>query len=641
MGLSGQGLYPEREDAPEPAADRLLATLAFRYHNVFSRVSPVPAIPAAGAQRPDDNGGDAPFSRGLADLRYRLRRDGGRGDLVAECFGLYARAATSVGLPAPSPEARAAAAALLAEDCVELDGLYERRQALALAAAARAIEGVPVHIITASAHAAQRVADQLRGPLAALGFEVACIAQPMDLRAKRAAYAAPVVCGALREIAIDYLSDRMRFGGTHRPLASALRIIAGDAAAAPALLKGLHCALIDEADAVLLDEAHLPLAISVESDQTAERLLYEQALELARALEGPRDYDWQEEGAQLTEEGAERAARIVGSLGGAWAARQSREELIVLALNALHRLRNGTDYRVEQGRLALVRAEEEKAAEPAETDPNLQHLLEVKEGCRLSGRRDVLIRLSVSRFFRRYLCRAGICADARGSEGEIWALYSLKSVRIGALPAQPAISCRAFTTMAAKREALVARVGAGIAAGDSILIAMRSPAEAQALAAALESAGFQVPVVRGAGDDSERQAIAHLDLAGGVAMVLYPAERRTGRAARGQVPLRLLVPELHDAARHVDRLARAFSVDSCEIMLSLEDESVARFVAGPLRVAARVGSDAAGSISPAWSKWVLHFAQRGVERAFRIARQEAVARERHLDELLAFSGKRE
>jgi len=641
LALAGQGLYPEREDAPEPAADRLLAALAFHYQNLFCRELPVLETLAADAQRLGEQYGDGPLTRHLADLRYRLRRDGARGDRVAACFGLYARAASAVGVPAPSPEAQAAAAALLEGGCVELDGSYERRQALALAAATRAIEGIPVHIITTSAFAAQRVADHLRGPFSTLGLEVACIAQPMDLRAKRAAYAAPVVCGALREIAIDYLGDRMRLGGAKRPLAGALQRIAGDIAATPPLLRGLHCALIDEADSVLLDDAHVPLAITVESDQTAERLLYEQALELARALEEPRDYQWLDEGARLSEEGAERASRIVGPVGGVWAARQRREDLIVLALDALYRLQKGPDYRVEQGRLTLVRTDEDKAAEPAEIDPNLQHLLEVKEGCRLSGRRDVLIRLSVPRFFHRYLRRSGICADARGVEREIWALYSLKTVRIGTLPARLAQSCRVFAAANTKREAVAARVQEGFAAGDAILIAMRTPAEAQALATVLENAGLQVPVIRGAGDDAEKQTIARLDSAGGVALVLCPAERRTGRAERGRVPLRLLVPELHDSARHIARLVRAFAVDSCEIMLSLEDESVARAVAQPVLVAARLKSNASGGLSPAWSEWILRFAQRGVEHAFAIARQETAAREQHLDDLLAFSGKRE
>ena len=641
LPLSGRGTYPEREDTPEPIADRFLASLAFRYHNAFHREAPFPVEFVASVEHYAARFAEGDIARRVADLRYRLRRDGEKPDLIAECMGLYCRAAAASDIEVPSPDARAAGLALLEGKCVELASAASRRQALSLAATVRAIAGVPVHVITASDVAARRVAETLRAPLAMLGFEVACIAQPMDVNMKRKAYAAPVVCGALREIAMDYLGDRMRLGGKIRALASALRQLVGEGKGAQPMLQGLNCALVDDADIVLLDEAQAPLSISIDTDQRAERLLYEQALELARALAEPDDYTWHDEGAQLSEEGAARVARLVGPLGGAWAAQQSREELILLALGVLHRFERDMDYKVERGCVTLVRADEAAAEEPDATEQTVLHLLEVKEGCRLSGRRDVLIRLSVPRFFRRHLQLAGTCADARGIEHELWALYSLRTTRFGPPAAGPMCRYRVFLAADGKRLALAARARDYIANGDSVLIAVRSPVEGQAVAAALENAGVRLPLLRGVGDEPERNTIASLDLPRGIALVHYPADRRIGRAAAGQVPLRLIAAELHDSDRHVARVAREFAADSCEMMLSLEDEVVAKLVMPALLAAARFGVGVAGELPPGRADWMARLAQGAVERHYSITRQEILARDQQLDDLLAFSGKRE
>lgn len=639
--LTGRGIYPEREDASQPAADRFIATLGFHYHNAFHRVARESFALADDVSRHAARFAKVPLAPRLPELRYRLRRDGLSPDRIGECLGFGCAAISPGAAEIPPPESLLAAVLLLRGGIAELADPEARRQALVLAAVARAIEGVPVHVIAASDAGAARVAERLRAPLAALGMETGCMVQGMDARAKRAAYAAPIVCGTQREIALDYLRDRLLHGGRPRNIAGALERLSGRSTGAQLMLGGLHCALVDEADIVLLDDAHWPLAISAEADQSAERLLYEQALELARALALGADYDLHDDGARLTEEGAQRIAQLISPLGGVWGARQRREELISLALDALYRFQPDTDYRVGQGRVTLLGRDEAGTEEPSETDQILQHLIEIKEGCRLSGRRDVLVRLSAPRFFRRYLRLAGLCADARGIERELWTMYSLAATRAG-LPAA-IVNCvpRIFLTTAGKRTALVARVHDSVISGESAVVAVRTPAEAQALVAALEGGGLRPDLVAGSGVVSDQQAIASLDAAGGVVLVLYPADRRVERAGPGRARVRLFVAELHDAHRHIARLAQTFAAEACEMLIALEEEVVARQIPPALIVAAEWSGAAGGELSPRWSHWLARFAQRGIERAGATMRQEVMSRDQYLDDLLAFSGKRE
>jgi len=629
----------ERDDTREPVFDRLLADLGYYWQTVFARIRQEPAAFAADvAQRTRDSAA-GPAPQELSNLRYRLRREGLQPALIAECFGHYCAALSRRGGGTPGADCLGGALILLEGGIAELAGGESRRQALGLAAATWAICGVPVHVVTASDSRSKAAAEALRPSLEALGFRAAAVAQGMDAAARRAAYGAEVVCGSQREIGHDYLRDRLALGGRRRPLAGVFQRLSGDAAAgrAPAL-RGLQCALVEDADVVLVDDAHLPLAISSDAADPRVRLVYEQGLELARALAQGADFTLEEGGPLLTDNGKRRVERLVGSLGGVWAAPKRREELIALALDALHLHERDADYRVEQGRVVFPAPAAGPGTEPTEAEETLQRLIEVKEGCRLGGRPDVRARLTLPRFFRRYLHLAGTCASARGSEREFWGLYGLKTVLTGA-PASP-IACqpRIFATVAAKRAAIANRARTVVEAGGSMLIAVRTPVEARALSGTLTESGISAFVLQAGAMDP--QALDRLSKPGSVGLAIYPAGREIS-PAQAQPGLNVLVAELHDARRHIETICRTFGADSCEMLLSLEDEAVrARLWAAAAWWAGRA-SGASGELPQRHARWLAVWAQRGTERASAAMRQDIRLRDQQLDDLLAFTGNRE
>jgi hypothetical protein len=234
---------------------------------------------------------------------------------------------------------------------------------------------------------------------------------------------------------------------------------------------------------------------------------------------------------------------------------------------------------VENGRVVFPPpAEAGQQPEPDELE--LRKLVEVKEGCRLSSRPEVLARMSVPRFFGRYARVAGTCADARGLEHEFWSLYALRTARAGERPAGLTPAYRVFLTAAAKRAAVAEHVRAG-----ATVIAVRSRAEAQ---------------------DHEKATEA-------------------------------IVAELPAARRHIAQACRAHGASSCTLLLSLEDDAVG----GRLGWIARLSAGPSGELSPRWSRWIARGAQRAAERAQRLARQDLGARDRVLDDLLAISGRGE
>ena len=639
MGAPGAradpGIYAERQAARPASLDRLFGEIAFRVRLAMRRdLRPSAALfgevarhAAAYRDKSEEEGG-APLAAQLPALRYRLRRDGLDGERLAESFGL-ACAALSGEVEPPAAPALDAAVALVRGGIVDLADARQRWQALALAASAFAVCGIPVHLFTASEARARAAAAALRGPLGALGLQAGCVTQDMDVAARRAAYAAPVVCGTLRVIAMDYLRDRTRLGRRTRPLQGRLERLAGGAEDGQLMLGGLRCALLEDADLTLIDDSRTPMLVSGEGVGAApDRLLYEQALELAGALQAPADFGVAGGTAKLEAHGVQHLAQLSALLGGTWAAPQAREALVSAALTVLHVLQRGRDYQVAQ---EAVQLDASKGPPPQV----LLRLLEVKEGLPFGGRREVVARLSVPSFFRRYLRLAGTCEDAAGLEREFWTHYGLRCERAGwPLPPQ-ALTARVFVSTAGRRAAIAGAAREHTAQGRAVLVALRGVKEAEALAGVLnEAGGLKLALVQG---PASAQA---LDQPGTVLLSLHPAQRSIARAA-GEVAVHLIVAELHESRRHVAQIARAYAAASVEQFLALEDPLVAPRVGA---LAGRRALSAAGSAGELPAAQAAHFArraQRALERAAARERHDLAQREHSLEETLAFSGRAE
>ena len=173
-------------------------------------------------------------------------------------------AGREVGL-APFPNQYLATAALLRGFSIELATGEGKTLVGAMAAAGWALEGRHVHVLTANDYLAARDADWM-GPLyRGLGLTCAAVQADQDLTARQTAYAADITYSSVAEAGFDLLRDRL----AARP---------GDRTGARR-----EVVLVDEADAVLLDEARVPLVLAADAEPHRD----EHALVLAEAHEGP------------------------------------------------------------------------------------------------------------------------------------------------------------------------------------------------------------------------------------------------------------------------------------------------------------------------------------------------------------------
>ena len=164
---------------------------------------------------------------------------------------------------------RAAALALLQERFVEMPTGEGKTLAVALASVVAALDGTPVHVITANDYLAARDAGHLGPFYEAMGLTATCVLPSMDDDARRAAYACDIVHVTGKQVAFDWLRDQLNSGngGRRNNLAARLGSLTRRSAqslTAPPMLRGLCFAIVDEADSLLIDDARTPVVLAVE-----------------------------------------------------------------------------------------------------------------------------------------------------------------------------------------------------------------------------------------------------------------------------------------------------------------------------------------------------------------------------------------
>ena len=163
---------------------------------------------------------------------------------------------------------------------------------IALAAIAPGWTQFPCHIITANDYLAERDAKSMERFYEFCGLSVGYVLRDMSAEARREAYRSDVVYTTSKEIVADFLRDRLRL---KRLFPAAFRgnrkwVDRRFDPAGQLIQRGLHTAIVDEADNLLIDEAVTPLIISRRQENPALVKAIQKVDGIARDLEEGRDY---------------------------------------------------------------------------------------------------------------------------------------------------------------------------------------------------------------------------------------------------------------------------------------------------------------------------------------------------------------
>lgn len=416
------------------------------------------------------------------------------------------------------------------------------------------------------------------------------------------------------------------------------------------LLRGLHSAIVDEADSVMIGETRTPLILSRREEGERGVALETTALELAASLLPRRDYVSTplERAVELTDAGRVRLGAATSTLDGVWARVRWREQFVSQAIAAHALYHRDKDYLVRDDQVQLIDEHTGRITPGRAWSQGLQQLIEAKEGVTVTHEPETLARISYQRFFRRYWRLAGMTGTAREAARELWSVYGLRVATVD--PHRPSRRVRlpehVFAQADEKWKHVVERIAEVHAAGQPVLVGTASVVASERLSELLTTAGLNHAVLNARQDHAEADIVARAGEQGRITVATNIAGRgtdiRLGKGVADLGGLHIIVTERHDAARIdrqlIGRCAPQGDPGSFEFALSLDDPLLER--SGGILGRSLVRDLAVRTLGfgsrPA--AMLLRSAQRRLQRSYARLRTRLLRSDHRSDDRLAFAG---
>jgi len=652
-GIS-RGFYPQQAETERTGLEKAIVTLGSAARQRLSRAFQRRGVPL---ERIHEWGetyaacSEDALRDAVRDAGRRLYADGFLPELVAQSFALIREVAGRVlGMSHYDVQLRGGWA-LLYGNVVEMQTGEGKTLTALLAAATAALARVPVHVITVNDYLVERDASELEPVYAFLGLEVGAIVDGMDHAARQQAYGRDVVYCTNKQIAFDYLRDRLLMSRKPGRLRFALDgLSSADPLASRLLLRGLCYAIVDEADSVFIDEARTPLILSRARDGAKEAAIYGRALSFAQSLEDGVHFiaDYERREIELSEAGQAWVAEKTEGLGGLWSSRRRAEELVAQALRALYLFIRDVQYLVRDGKVIIVDEYTGRTMPDRSWEQGLHQLIELKEGCEVTAPPETLARISYQRFFKRYLHLAGLTGTAAEVRGELWSAYGLPVMEIPThLPSRRSSHpSRLYATAERKWRAVAEATRVKVAEGRAVLIGTRSVEASAALSAQLTREGIPHRVLSAAQDGEEASIVAAAGQPGAVTVATNMAGRGTDiklhPAVRDNGGLHVIATERHSAGR-IDRqlfgrCARQGDPGSIECIASLDDELTSGFYSRSKLGGIERSMGPSEHIAGRRADRIMLRPQRRAEKEHAGARRKLLEMDEHLSKMLALGG---
>lgn len=287
-----------------------------------------------------------------------------------------------------------------------------------------------VHIVTINDYLAQRDAENNRPLFEFLGMSVGINMPGMDAASKRAAYAADITYGTNNEYGFDYLRDNMTFNQEER------------------VQRGLHYALIDEVDSILIDEARTPLIISGPAEDSSDIYrkintlipkLIRQNKEDSETFQGKGHFYVDEKARQvhLTERGLMLIEQILidDNFMQAGESLYSSKNIMLMhhvtaALRAHVLFIRDVDYIVKNRAVIIVDEHTGRTMPGRRWADGLHQAIEAKEMVDIQNENQTLAAITFQNYFRLYEKLAGMTGTADTEAFEFQSIYKLDTVVI-------------------------------------------------------------------------------------------------------------------------------------------------------------------------------------------------------------------
>lgn len=538
-----------------------------------------------------DLGGDA-LKLALEGMRARFLRGEKAEASVAEGLALVAEAAfRSMGVR-PYTVQLAGALAMHDGHIAEMATGEGKTLTAALCGALRAWRGHPVHVITANDYLASRDADHLRPFYTLCGLTSGSVVGEMKPRDRRGGYACSIAYSTAKEATADFLRDRLALGKLQKFERRQIRSLFGEETVprGEVVMRGIHTAIVDEADSLLIDEAVTPLIISRRTPNEPFVAACLTATEVAAKLEAGRHYRVNREFREIDLAPDFDADEFFAQAGvpRRYSSEGFLREMVKQALVAREFFHRDKQYVIQDRKVVIVDDFTGRTMAERSWSAGLHQMVEAKENVPITPPNETLARLSFQRFFRFYRHLSGMTGTAWEAAPELWHVYGLAVVRIPRNKPlrREARPTRFFASQDEKLEAIAADIEALHAGGRPVLAGTRSVRTSEALAERLRGRNLPCEVINAVRHAEEAAIVAKAGKRGAITVATNMAGRGTDilvdRGVEAEGGLHVISAECNESLR-IDRqlfgrCARQGDRGSAQAYVAMDDELFARYL---------------------------------------------------------------
>jgi len=465
---------------------------------------------------------------------------------------------------------------------------------VALAAVLAGWSGRATHVVTANDYLAARDAEQMSPFYQACGLSVAAAISDVTPEERQPHYDADVVYVTAKTLLGDFLRDRLvtRAGGGAERMAFEQWLTRRETAPGPSplmLQRGLHTAIVDEADSVLIDEAVTPLILSAPRETPGMKQAVLWASALADGLQNGTDYlvDTRTRLLLLYDGAHQRMASLSDELSPEWRTPARREELLRHALMVRHFILPGHQYLVHEDKIVLLDEFTGRMTPERSLTAGLHQAIEAREGVPLTDPNESLGQMSFQSFFRRFRRLAGTTGTAREAAAELWRIYHLSVVRIPTHKPRQTLEMRplVYPDLNGKWEAVVEEILRVHDLGRPVLVGVRSVHSSRHLASLLHARGVGAELLNAERHAEEAGIIARAGETGRITIATNMAGRGTDilldETSRRLGGLHVIIAESNESGRIDRQLAgrcgRQGDPGSVATLLCQEDALLSRY----------------------------------------------------------------
>ncbi|MBD5479321.1 MAG: preprotein translocase subunit SecA [Lachnospiraceae bacterium] len=452
-----------------------------------------------------------------------------------------------------------------------------------------ALEGKGVHIVTVNDYLAHRDAEWMGQVHEFLGLKVGVVLNSMTSDERREAYNCDITYVTNNELGFDYLRDNM--------VVYKKQLV----------LRGLHYAIIDEVDSVLIDEARTPLIISGQSGKSTK--LYEMCDILARQLQRGEDMadlskmdaimgvvqeetgdfivNEKDKVVNLTAAGVEKVEKFFRIENYADPENLEIQHNIILALRAHNLMFRDKDYVVKDDQVLIVDEFTGRIMPGRRYSDGLHQAIEAKEHVKVKRESKTLANITFQNFFNLFEKKAGMTGTALTEEREFRDIYGMDVIEIPTnkpvvrLDKQDAV----YKTRKEKLHAIVEAVLEAHEKGQPVLVGTITIEASEELSGMLKRRGIEHKVLNAKFHEMEAEIVADAGVHGAVTIATNMAGRGTDikldDEAREAGGLKIIGTERHES-RRIDnqlrgRAGRQGDPGESRFYISLEDDLMRLF----------------------------------------------------------------